>query len=133
LKVKLWIGILPAIVVGVLAYLFLSGYFTQPSGGISPNGQVKEFEISAKTWEFSLKTIEVNAGDTVVLKITGLDDGAGSGHGFALSEFGINKLVTKDQTTTVRFVADKTGTFTFRCVVYCGTGHYGMTGTLIVK
>jgi cytochrome c oxidase subunit 2 len=34
---------------------------------------------------------------------------------------------------TVEFVADKAGTFTFSCSVYCGKGHRGMKGELVVS
>ena len=33
----------------------------------------------------------------------------------------------------IEFIADKTGTFTFKCNVPCGSGHKTMAGTLIVK
>jgi cytochrome c oxidase subunit II len=34
--------------------------------------------------------------------------------------------------STLRLTPDKTGTFTFACDVFCGSGHEDMTGTLIV-
>ena len=33
----------------------------------------------------------------------------------------------------VEFVADKTGTFQFRCNLPCGSGHTNMKGTIVVK
>lgn len=93
---------------------------------------VKEFTITAKNWDFSPSTITVDKGDKVKLTITSIDSGVGSGHGFFLSSFGINERLTKDNTVTVEFVADKVGSFTFFCNIFCGSGHSSMRGTLIV-
>lgn len=38
-----------------------------------------------------------------------------------------------DKVVEVEFVADRKGTFDFRCVVLCGTGHPKMKGKLIVE
>ncbi|MEE9116545.1 MAG: hypothetical protein V3U09_06585 [Thermoplasmata archaeon] len=56
-------------------------------------------------------------------------------HGFRLEAFGIEvemPLDVPDDIVVVKFIADKTGTFTFRCSNDCGPGHDDMTGTLIV-
>lgn len=134
MKDKLWIGALTVVVIiAVAGYLFSSGYFSSPSEEVPSTGEVKKFAMTAEKWEFNLTRIEVKVGDTVILKITGLDDGIGSGHGFAISGFDINEVIRKDQTVTIEFVADKTGTFTFFCSVYCGVGHSNMRGTLVVS
>ncbi|MBI5728545.1 MAG: cupredoxin domain-containing protein, partial [Candidatus Magasanikbacteria bacterium] len=67
--------------------------------------------------------------DTVKIKITSVD----VTHGFALRDFNVASTIEAGKTTEVQFVADKTGTFTFFCNVFCGEGHGGMRGTLIVK
>ncbi|MBS3126603.1 cupredoxin domain-containing protein [Candidatus Woesearchaeota archaeon] len=90
---------------------------------------VKEFAMTAKRWEFTPSSITVNKGDTVKLTITSED----VTHGFNLPEFGVNAQLQPGKTIAVEFVADKTGTFSFFCSVFCGTGHSGMRGTLIVK
>lgn len=91
--------------------------------------ETKTFEIIAKSWEFVPGTITVNKGDTVKLVIKSVD----VDHGFVMPAFGVNQKLTPGQTETVEFVADKVGSFPFRCSVYCGTGHKDMDGTLIVK
>ncbi|MDP2750763.1 MAG: cupredoxin domain-containing protein [Nanoarchaeota archaeon] len=90
---------------------------------------VKEFSINAFKFGFDPSTIEVNKGDTVRITLSSSD----VGHGFALKEYGISETFSKGETKTVEFVADKEGTFTFYCNVYCGSGHGDMKGTLIVK
>ncbi|RMF55497.1 hypothetical protein D6745_01840 [Candidatus Woesearchaeota archaeon] len=102
---------------------------TEQSTPTKSSGEVKEFAMTAKQWEFIPSTITVNKGDTVKLHIKSVD----VTHGFALPDFGINKNLEPGKTVNVEFVADKTGAFTFFCSVYCGSGHGGMKGKLIVK
>lgn len=90
---------------------------------------VKEIQMTASQWKFEPSEITVNEGDVVRLQVKNID----VAHGFALSSFGVNKQLPAGQTTTVEFVADKKGTFTFSCSVFCGSGHGGMTGKLIVQ
>lgn len=89
----------------------------------------KTFNISAKKWEFSPSTITVNKGDTVVINITSTD----VSHGFFIPDFNVNTSISAGKTSSVSFVASKTGTFSFSCSVFCGSGHGSMTGVLIVK
>lgn len=98
----------------------------------TPTGEVQEFWISVKQWEFNQTRIEVNEGNTIILKILGLDNGTGNGHGFEITEYNINRVIGKDETTIIEFAANKRGTFTFKCSVQCGIGHNTITGTLVV-
>ena len=91
--------------------------------------EVKEFTIIAKKWNFSPETIVVNQGDTVKLHVESID----VMHGFGLSAFGINEDLELGDIVDIEFVADKTGTFTFTCTVFCGFGHGNMKGQLIVE
>ena len=95
----------------------------------SSGGDVKEFEITAKQWEFVPNIIRVNQGDTVKLTITGAD----VTHGFNLPDFGVNARLNPGKPVIVEFIADKKGAFPFACNVPCGRGHGGMSGTLIVE
>jgi cytochrome c oxidase subunit 2 len=54
-------------------------------------------------------------------------------HGFALNQFGISEDLQPGETVTIEFIADESGTYTFFCNVFCGSGHSGMKGTLVVK
>lgn len=92
-------------------------------------GETKEFDLIAKQWAFEPSTIEVNKGDTVKLNIKSID----VRHGFKLPDFRINEALEPGKIVNIEFVADKTGTFTFSCSVFCGSGHKDMTGQLIVK
>lgn len=91
--------------------------------------QLREFDITAKNWEFSPATIIVNQGDKVRIKITSVD----VTHSFMLKDFNVNVKLEPNKTQIIEFVADKFGVFPFRCGVPCGEGHRNMTGTLVVK
>ncbi|MFQ6067130.1 MAG: cupredoxin domain-containing protein [bacterium] len=91
--------------------------------------EVKEISIAAKRYEYQPNTITVKQGDRVKLKIKSID----VTHGFGLPEFGVNVELREGKTVEVEFVADKKGTFNFRCTVFCGLGHGRMRGKLVVE
>ncbi len=93
------------------------------------DSKIKEFDMTARQWSFEPAIITVNEGDTVRLNIKSED----VTHGFAISEFDVNERILPGKTTTVEFVADKKGEYTFFCSVPCGAGHGGMKGKLIVE
>ena len=95
----------------------------------SDSGKTKEFTMTANEFAFQPGLIEVNEGDTVILHITSID----VAHGISIPEFGVSQNLPIGEQKTVQFVADKKGTFTFRCHVFCGTGHSEMTGNLVVN
>jgi cytochrome c oxidase subunit 2 len=75
------------------------------------------------------EVITVNKGDTVRLRITGQD----VVHGFAIGKLGVDVgPIVPGEVTTVEFVADQVGRFTYYCNVWCSPFHYRMRGTLEV-
>lgn len=90
---------------------------------------VKEFNVTAKRFEFVPSTITVNKGDQVVLHITSID----VEHGFSLATYDIIETLPVGVKKTIRFTADRTGEFNFFCSVFCGSGHSDMRGKLIVN
>ena len=93
------------------------------------DGEVKEFNVMAKSWEFDPSTITVNKGDTVRLSVESID----VRHGITIPEFRINEVLEPGSKVEIEFVADKAGTFDFSCSVPCGSGHRQMKGTLVVN
>ncbi|HIH09485.1 MAG TPA: hypothetical protein HA254_02335 [Candidatus Diapherotrites archaeon] len=90
---------------------------------------VREFSMTAKKWEWEPGTITVNQGDRVRLNIKSVD----VAHGILLPDFNVDVKFAAGESATAEFVATKKGAFTFRCNVFCGEGHSGMAGTLIVN
>ena len=99
-----------------------------PQPSAAPSNGVKEFKVEAKSWEFLPDTIEVKKGDKVRLLVTSLD----VPHGLSIPEYGINERLDPGKTVTVEFTADKTGSFTAFCSVFCGAGHSKMGGQIVV-
>ena len=91
--------------------------------------ETKEFTMTASDFKFSPEVIEVNEGDTVILHITSTD----TDHGFSIPEFGVSQDLPINEQKTIQFVADKKGTYTFFCNVFCGSGHRSMKGSLVVN
>lgn len=116
--------------VGLLMLLLVAAVMTACGGsgdnsGAAATGEVKEFTIDATNYDFDIKEIKVNKGDTV--KVT-LKNSEGL---HAVKFNGYNKEVKGDE--TISFVANKTGEFEYICSIFCGTGHDDMVGKLIVE
>lgn len=110
-----------ALVAGTLAVLSASGDST---------ASTKTFEISASKFEFKPNRIEVNEGDTVVLKLRSTD----VEHGLTIKALKVKVKVPKGgDEVSVEFVALKAGEFPFSCSEYCGNGHSRMKGRLVVN
>jgi heme/copper-type cytochrome/quinol oxidase subunit 2 len=96
----------------------------------APSQQTKEVQMTAKKYEFSPSTVEVSVGTRIVFKITAVD----RDHGFEIATIKDSCVkIKKGETATVEFVADKPGTVEFRCCVFCGLGHRGMKGKIVVR
>ncbi|MEW6456091.1 MAG: cupredoxin domain-containing protein [Acidobacteriota bacterium] len=91
-------------------------------------GKEKVIEIKAKKFSYSPNIITVNKGDLVVLKLTSED----VTHGFFLDGYGVDFFVNPGETRSTIFRANKTGRFSFRCSVTCGSFHPYMIGYLKV-
>ncbi len=89
----------------------------------------KMIKVTAQRWFFEPDPIEVNVGDYVELKITSTD----GVHSFTLPDFDIDQRVEKGEEVTIKFLADKKGTFEFYCAIQCGGGHDSMRGSFVVK
>ena len=100
-----------------------------PVGQSAQSGGVKEIKITAKQFAFEPSTIEVNKGDKVKLIVTSVD----VPHGISIPEYGINERLNPGTPVTIEFTADKEGTFTAFCSVFCGSGHSNMKGKIIVR
>lgn len=115
-----------------------------PVAAQDQNAQV--IELVAKKYEYSNSPVHVKSGTKVQLKITASDHD----HGFKIAAVpdgaqrnGPDGLVfssaqecwqlKKGETTTIEFLAQTPGTYTFKCCHTCGLGHKGMKGQIIVE
>ena len=89
----------------------------------------QEIQVTAKKYEFSPNPIRVKKGEPVKLTITATDHD----HGISIDAFKIKQKLKKGEPTIVEFTPDKAGTFPIKCSVFCGLGHFGMKGTIVVE
>ncbi len=89
-------------------------------------------EVTGHMWYWDMQPASVKAGSAVAFRVTSAD----VNHGFALySPDG--HIVTQTQampgyTNTLLYTFATPGTYTVRCLEYCGIGHAPMRGTLEV-
>jgi cytochrome c oxidase subunit 2 len=133
------LSILPACLLGLAIFLSLSR-------SVGAQNQVAQIiEISAKKYEYSSSPVHVKIGTKVQLKITATDHD----HGFKIAAVpddagpnGTGGLIftsaqdcwqlKKGETTTIEFLVQTPGTYTFKCCHTCGLGHRGMKGQIVV-
>ena len=94
----------------------------------SISSQEKTFRIDARQFAYSPSELRVNAGDVVTLQVVSTD----VVHGLYVDGYDISVEADPGQTATLSFVADKPGSFRFRCNVTCGAMHPFMIGKLTV-
>jgi cytochrome c oxidase subunit 2 len=91
---------------------------------------VRKIDVTAKKYEFSPARIEVKLGETVELTATSSD----AKHGFECKELGVQKVTFEpNRPAVIRFTANRTGTFQFKCANFCGFGHGRMKGEIVVS
>jgi len=114
----------------VLLLLVMAGlavaFAPLPVPPITP--QVRNFRMDARQFSYSPSELKVNAGDEVNIQLVSTD----VVHGLYVDGYDISIESDPGQTATMTFVADKPGSFRFRCNVTCGAMHPFMIGKLIV-
>ncbi len=102
-------------------------------------------QLTAQKYHFDPSTVRVKSGSHVELHIKALD----RSHGFSINTYPDKAASTgppglvftdpqscwrieKGQEVVIKFVANQPGTYAFKCCVFCGFGHMGMKGELIV-
>jgi cytochrome c oxidase subunit 2 len=91
---------------------------------------VKEVEVSAKKYEYSPAVIEVPLNTLVKIHLKATD----REHGFEIKAFKGSCVKFKpNEPATVEFYVDKAAEYDFNCCKFCGMGHSGMKGKLVVK
>ena len=115
-----WPG-LAAILVGLaIAWVPFPASASQPAD--------RHIRVEATSFAFSPSVITVNRGDRVTIDLVALD----VVHGLSIDGYGVSVSTDPGQTGHLTFVADRPGTFRFRCAVACGALHPFMLGQLVV-
>ena len=122
----------------------LMGAQSGPAQTAAP--QVKVIEMTAKKYAYTPSEIRVKKGTRVQLKIRAIDrthgfkialypEGASEsgGPGLKFDPQQDNFKLAKNEERVIEFVAERAGSYPFKCSVFCGLGHSGMKGLLIVE
>ena len=95
----------------------------------APVAQPRVVRITAKKFEYSPAKVVLEKGEPVVLELVSLD----RKHGFTAPDLGLRADIDPDHVTRLELVPQKVGTFEFHCDVFCGSGHEGMEGEIVVE
>lgn len=98
-----------------------------PVGASAP--QARRIEITARQFAYEPATLTVNRGDIITVRLESLD----AVHGLFVDGYAVNLQAEPGKSAEVTFVADRAGTFKFRCSIPCGNLHPFMIGELIVE
>jgi cytochrome c oxidase subunit 2 len=96
---------------------------------LQSSSEPRVVEVVAKDYAFEPSEIEVAQGERVRLLVK-----SGDGlHGFEIKRFKVSKEIPRGgDPVVIEFTADAAGRFPILCSVYCGEGHDGMQGVLVV-
>jgi cytochrome c oxidase subunit 2 len=99
------------------------------SSGDVPAAPPRSFEMTASRFKFEPATLQVSEGELVRLTLRSTD----TEHGLEIKKLKVKVAVPEGgDPVTVEFLADKAGTYEFKCSEYCGSGHGRMKGRIVV-
>jgi heme/copper-type cytochrome/quinol oxidase subunit 2 len=112
------------ILIGLLALAIVA--VPNPIAFAAPADQ--HIRIEASSFQYTPEAIQVNPGDHVTIALVSTD----VVHGLYIDGYDLNVTADPGQTATLSFVANRAGSFRFRCSVTCGALHPFMIGKLNV-
>ena len=114
----------------VLVLLLLAIAPDSPPAAARQAAEPRVIDVLARRYVFEPPEIAVSEGETVRLMVR-----SGDGpHGIEIKEFKVKQeLLRGAPPVAIEFTATKAGRFPILCSEYCGDGHAGMKGTLVVN
>ena len=88
----------------------------------------RTFRIQASRFEYSPAILSANPGDRVTIELVATD----VVHGLSIDGYDLETSADPGQTAILSFIADRQGSFRFRCTITCGNMHPFMIGKLRV-
>lgn len=92
------------------------------------DGAPRRIPVVARKFVFIPNEITVRVGESVVLEFSAPEVAMG----FYAPDLGLRALIVPGEVAKVAWTPDKAGRFDFLCDVFCGDGHEGMSGHLVV-
>jgi len=88
----------------------------------------RTFNIEASRFAYTPSILKVNRGDRVTIDLVATD----VVHGLAVDGYGLQVTSDPGETACLTFIADRSGTFRFRCSITCGPLNLFMIGKIQV-
>ena len=89
-------------------------------------------DVVGHQWYWEMSAAQIQAGSTVEFRVTSAD----VNHGFAIyapdGRIAIQTQAMPGYTNKLLYTFDEPGTYTIRCLEYCGLAHHSMAATLNV-
>ncbi len=94
----------------------------------APAPEAGVVRIEAKRFAFTPDTVTLKRGVPATLELVSLD----RKHGFKVEGLGVRADVVPGAPARLTVTPKKAGTYPFRCDLFCGSGHEGMQGKIVV-
>ena len=115
---------------GVAVAMFSLAFVAQPALSALSRalGNERVVTIVAERFEYSPEKVVLKKDEPVILHLVSLD----RLHGFNVKALGVRADVMPGEEVRIRVVPHKTGSFPFKCDLFCGSGHTDMGGVIVV-
>jgi plastocyanin len=104
------------------------GFLVIPWPGLAAAPVERLVRVEGRRFEYAPAAVAVNVGDRVTLELVAAD----VVHSLHLDGYDLTVTAEPGQVARLTFVADRPGTFRFRCSTTCGPLHPFMIGQLTV-
>jgi heme/copper-type cytochrome/quinol oxidase subunit 2 len=112
----------------IMAAALAVAFAPLPSDSTLAAAASRTFRVEASRYAYSPAELHVNPGDRVTIELVSTD----VVHGLYVDGYDASVEADPGQPATLTFVADRPGSFRFRCSVTCGALHPFMIGRLTV-
>jgi cytochrome c oxidase subunit II len=113
----LWLG-------GAALAVLAAGGFAAATSADEP----RVVKLQVKKFEYIPPSITLKKGEPVIIELTTLD----RLHGFVVQDLKLHADVPPNKTVRIPLTPDVVGTHEIACDIFCGTGHEGLRGTIVV-
>lgn len=115
-----------------VAIAMLAGLLAGAGGAViakeAAKGKAQHVSMLAMKFDYLPDTVTVKKGIPVQLELSSLD----RTHGFDVPGLKLRTDIPPGAPTVLRFTPMKAGTYNLHCDNFCGDGHEGMVGQIIV-
>lgn len=99
------------------------------SAGVGATPTPRLIHITARRFSYTPARLVLKKDVPVILELVSAD----RLHGFSIPALGVRADILPGETVRLRVVPKRVGRFGFHCDNYCGSGHEGMMGMIVVR